>query len=111
MEDREIQKKWYSIRHKFLKTLGKKPDLNAFLFIIGAQESGIVKDSFSKEEKQDLMHIAISTFLERDGYCKFEGRDDQGWPHWKFIKSLPKRDKKEQERWLMYQVVLYFEDV
>lgn len=111
MEAREIQKKWFDLRTRFLKTLGKKPDLNALLFIIGAQESGMIKDSFSKEEKQDLMHVAVSTFLEKQGYCKYEGRDDQGWPHWKFIKNLPKREKKEQERWLIHQVVLYFEEV
>jgi hypothetical protein len=42
------------------KTIGKKlKDLNGVLFIIGMQELGQGAKRFSKEEKQDLLHIAI----------------------------------------------------
>jgi len=59
------------------------------LFLIGVQELGVGYKHFSKEEKQDILHIALCTILEPFGYYKYEGVDDQGWPHFSTIKSLP----------------------
>jgi hypothetical protein len=66
-----------------VKTALKKdtlPDLQTILFLIGVQELGrIPKTKFTKEEKRDLMHIAVCTLLENEGYFEFEGRDQDGW--------------------------------
>jgi len=90
--------------------LGKKPkDLNGVLFIIGVQELGKGGARFSKEEKQDLMHIAICKVLSLSGYYELEGIDKDGWPHWKLIKKLPHFDLLEQEKLLKLHVLEYFE--
>ena len=89
---------------------GKRPqDLNAVLFLIGVQELGSGRKTFSKEEKQDLMHIAICKVLSLAGYYELEGLDEEGWPHWKLIKKLPKFDLIEQEKLLKIQVIEYFQ--
>lgn len=88
---------------------GAKPkDLNGVLFLIGVQELGQGQRNFSKEEKQDLMHIAICKVLSSDGYYELEGTDKDGWPHWKPVKKLPRFDLLEQEQLLKLSVIDYF---
>ena len=90
--------------------IGKKPkDLNSVLFLIGVQELGHGTKIFSKEEKQDLMHIGICKVLSLSGYYELEGLDKEGWPHWKVIRKLPHFDLLEQERLLKMHVMDYFE--
>jgi len=69
----------------------------------------VVKIVFSKEEKQDLMHIAICKALSLSGYYHLEGLDKDGWPHWKLIKKLPHFDLLEQEKLLKMHALEYFE--
>ena len=92
------------------QNLGKRPkDLNAVLFLIGVQELGRGQAHFSKEEKQDLMHIAICKVLSYEGYYELEGIDQEGWPHWKMLKKLPRFDLLEQEQLLKLYALDYFE--
>ena len=90
--------------------VGKRPkDLNGVLFLIGVQELGHGTKIFSKEEKQDLMHIGICKVLSLSGYYELQGLDKEGWPHWKLVKKLPHFDLLEQERLLKMHVLEYFE--
>ncbi len=82
--------------------------MNGVLFLIGVQELGQGQRNFSKEEKQDLMHIAICKVLSLEGYYELEGTDKDGWPHWKLIKKLPRFDLLEQEQLLKISVLDYF---
>jgi len=108
--DLESDRHWQELINELEKNFGKKPkDLNAVLFIIGVQELGKGAKNFSKEEKQDLMHIAICKVLSLAGYYELEGIDEGGWPHWKLIKKLPHFDLLEQEKLLKMLVIEYFE--
>jgi hypothetical protein len=90
--------------------IGKRPkDLNAVLFLIGVQELGKGSKRFTKEEKQDLMHIGICKVLSLSGYYELEGLDEEGWPHWRIKKKLPHFDLLEQEKLLKMHVIEYFE--
>ncbi|MCS5490975.1 hypothetical protein [Algoriphagus limi] len=108
--DLDLEKKWGKLLLGLEETIGKKPkDLNGVLFLIGVQELGMVAKHFSKEEKQDLMHIAICKVLSYAGYYELEYVDQDGWPHWKLIRELPHFDLLEQEKLLKIQVLEYFE--
>jgi hypothetical protein len=108
--DLDFDKKWQALLHQIQLSIGKKPkDLNGVLFLIGVHELGTGKKTFSKEEKQDLMHIAICKVLSLSGYYVLEGTDSDGWPHWKLIKKLPHFDLLEQEKLLKMHVIEYFE--
>ena len=108
--DLGLDRHWQSLLTELEKLLGKRPsDLNAVLFIIGVQELGQGAKNFSKEEKQDLMHIAICKVLSLSGYYVLDGTDQQGWPHWKLVKKLPHFDLIEQEKLLRMHVIEYFE--
>lgn len=108
----EYDPEWNALLDKLkLITGGKTPDLNGILFLIGVQELGQGKRNFSKEEKQDLMHIAICRLLSQSGYYELEGLDQDGWPHWKLIKALPQYDLLEQEKLLKIHIAEYFSDL
>jgi len=107
-KEKEYDAEWEALLEKLQTVLGKKPNLEALLFLIGMQELGKGKKVFSKEEKQDLMHIAVCRLLSLDGYYEFEGRDNDGWPHWKLIKTMPQDGLKEQELLLIKNIKLYF---
>jgi hypothetical protein len=108
--DLDFDRKWNALLEEIQTTVGKKPkDLNSVLFLIGVQELGQGHKVFSKEEKQDLMHIAICKVLSLVGYYELEGTDKDGWPHWKLVKKLPHFDLLEQEKLLKIHVMEYFE--
>jgi len=109
-KDLDLERAWQQLLSALDEVIGKKPkDLNAVLFLIGVQELGQGKRNFSKEEKQDLMHIAICKVLSLSGFYVLEGLDEQGWPHWKMVKKLPHFDLLEQEKLLKLCVIDYFE--
>lgn len=85
--------------------------MNGILLLIGIQELGSGKRDFTKEQKQDLMHIAICTLLAPSGYYLYEGNDEEGWPHFKQLKSLPEFNMFEQENFLKDHVLLYFQQL
>lgn len=108
--DLHLQRRWQALLAELEKIVAKKPkDLNGVLFLIGMQELGRGPGRFTKEEKQDLMHIAICKVLSLAGYYTLEGQDAQGWPHWKLVKKLPHFDLLEQEKLLKMHVLEYFE--
>ena len=100
---------WYKIIFSLKKILGKKPDMNAIIFLIGVRELGLTRE-FSKEEKTDLMHIATCKLLSYDGYYEFEKLDEDGWPHYTLANKPPYADLAEQENILKKLIVQYFEE-
>ena len=110
MEDWQLDFEWLRIQHHVKEALGRQelPDLQAVLFLIGIQELGSVKRSFTKEEKQDLMHIAVCTLLSEDGYYTLQGLDSDGWPHFHQTRPVPEQGVKEQERMLKEKIIHYF---
>lgn len=87
----------------------KKPDMNAILFLIGMRELGQLKEgNFKKQEKVDLMHIAVCKILSYSGHYELVGADEEGWPHWKLVKQLPQFDVFEQELYIRTHIIEYF---
>jgi len=109
----EIDFEWLRIRHLIKDRMGKNqlPDVNALLFLIGIQELGHLKEEFTKEEKQDLMHVAVCRLLEEDGYYTFLGFDDEGWPHFEEQRPFTERGVKQQEAFLKEKIISYFHDL
>ncbi|MBA2250033.1 MAG: hypothetical protein H0W12_07550 [Chitinophagaceae bacterium] len=107
----DLQPRWWKLEEKLLEKFGKKPDMEAILFLIGIQELGNIKKKFSKEQKQDLMHVAVCSLLSQSGYYELEGLDNEGWPHFKQLLELPQFNMIEQENFLKDHVLLYFENL
>ncbi len=105
----DLQSRWWQLEAKFLERFGKKPDMEAVLFLIGMQETGFIKNKITKEQKQDLMHVAVCTLLSESGFYILEGKDEEGWPHYKQVKEIPAYNVIDQENFLKDHVLLYFE--
>ncbi len=83
--------------------------MNGVLLLIGVQELGQGPQQFTKEQKQDLMHIAICTVLLPAGFYSFDGLDEEGWPHFTQTKALPDYQLMDQENYLKDHILLYFQ--
>jgi hypothetical protein len=105
----DLQTRWWKLEAKMLERFGKKPDLEGILFLVGIQEFGDIRSKFTKEQKQDLMHVAVCSLFGLSGYYEIDGYDDEGWPHFRQLKALPVMDMIEQENFLKDHVLLYFE--
>ncbi|HTL06794.1 MAG TPA: hypothetical protein VL307_01010 [Chitinophagaceae bacterium] len=106
----DLQARWWKLEEKLMERFEKKPDMETILFLIGVQELGDIKQKFSKEQKQDLMHIAVCSLLSVSGYYELEGVDADGWPHYRQLKALPVMDLIAQENFMKDHVLLYFDD-
>jgi hypothetical protein len=107
----ELMLDWSRLRDALKVILGKRPnDLNAILFLIGVHELGKGPLSFTKEQKQDLMHIATCKLLSLIGHYTLEGHDQEGWPHWKLVEKTPHADLMTQETMLKSLAVRYFRE-
>lgn len=105
----DLQQRWWNLEARLVDRFGKKPDMEAILFLIGIQEFGQIREKFTKEQKQDLMHIAVCRLLSQSGYYEEAGVDAEGWPHFRQLKALPVLDAIGQENFLKDHILLYFE--
>ncbi|MBP7272537.1 MAG: hypothetical protein KA974_01775 [Saprospiraceae bacterium] len=112
MENWQLDFEWLRIQNFLKETLqlSTLPDLNAALLFIGIQELGRWKKAFTKEEKQDLMHIATCRLLSYEDYYEFEGRDADGWPHWRSLRPFTAKGAQYQEQLLKRLAVRYFDE-
>jgi hypothetical protein len=106
----DLQQRWWKLEEKLMSRFGKKPDMEAILFLIGIQEFGQIRNKFTKEQKQDLMHVAICSLLSASGYYQLDKTDDEGWPHYQQLKAMPELNVIEQENFLKDHILLYFEN-
>jgi uncharacterized UBP type Zn finger protein len=109
--EEDLQVRWLKLRIKLKERFNIKPDMNGVLLLIGVQELGQGPQEFSKEQKQDLMHIAVCTILAASGYYILDGLDEEGWPHFSQLKALPELETFEQENFLKDHVLLYFNNL
>ena len=109
MQD-DLQVRWWKLEEKLMERFGKKPDMETILFLIGVQEFGDIKSKFTKEQKQDLMHVAICSVLSASGFYELDGVDSDGWPHFRQTKHIEPMSLKEQEDFLKDHVLLYFQN-
>ena len=106
----DLQQRWWNLEAKLVERFGKKPDMEAILFLVGIQELGEIREKFTKEQKQDLMHVAVCSLFSPSGYYEIESVDADGWPHFKQLKPMPDMNPVEQENFLKDHILLYFEE-
>jgi len=105
-----FEQRWAETEELLKERFGKLPDMEGILFLIGINELGqLPRRKFSKEQKQDLMHIAVCTLLSQLGYFEYLGRDGDGWPHFEEVMAVPIKGMEDQEAVLKECIVRYFE--
>ncbi|MDX9789353.1 MAG: hypothetical protein RBT61_00840 [Candidatus Kapabacteria bacterium] len=108
--DEQLKNRWETIvkilSDKFAD--GETLDLDAIIYLIGVQELGQLNRKFKKDEKIELMHVAICRLLEPYGYYEFDFFDNDGWPHYKVKEQLPPLKAGEQAVLMKEAIVMYF---
>ncbi|MEM7371762.1 MAG: hypothetical protein AAF587_24310 [Bacteroidota bacterium] len=107
--DSDLNYRWRQLERKLADHFGKSMTMEAILFLIGVRELGTRPRPFTKEEKVDLMHIAVCRLLSQSGYYQLTHLDQEGWPHWELVKPLPHADIFSQEHLLREHVLTYFD--
>jgi hypothetical protein len=108
--DYVFEKAWQETVTKVSASFGEKLDYAAILMLIGLQELGKDYQKYKKDQKIELMHIGICTVLMPFGYYSFIGRDEEGWPHFERLESLPILTSDEQELLIRKAIVAYFKN-
>ena len=108
-----LKEKWNflvkELSHQFSD--GEDLNLDGIVYLIGVQELGQGKRTFKKDEKVNLMHIAICKLLEPYGYYEFDFFDNDGWPHYKTKSELPNLKPGAQTVLMKEAIVYYFESI
>ncbi|MGV4414843.1 hypothetical protein [Chryseobacterium sp. T1] len=87
----------------------KNPPIETLLFLIGIQELGSGTQKFTKDDKVNLIHIAVCRLLEPFGYYKFS-HYVEGWPHYETLEALPELRPNEQAILMKKAIIQYFQD-
>ena len=108
--DIQLKERWEFLVDKLSNQFsqGENLDLDAIIYLIGVQELGKFHATYKKDEKLNLMHIAICRLLEPYGYYEFEFFDNDGWPHYKVKEELPPLKAGEQSVLMKEAIVNYF---
>lgn len=105
-----FEQRWKQVEALLQDRFEKLPDMEGILFLVGVNELGLLPSrKFSKEQKQDLMHVAVCALLSIEGYYEYEGRDKDGWPHYIQVAEVDARDMQGQEQILKECIIKYFE--
>jgi hypothetical protein len=108
----EINKKWKELQARISQDFDSDtPDVKVMLFLIGVQELGQGPKKFSKRQKEELMHIATCRLMSMMGFYELVGLDQDGWPHWKLVKTIPNYTLLEQEMMMKSLIITYFEEL
>lgn len=108
--DEALKLKWDTLVKKLSNRFadGEILDLESIIYLVGVQELGQLNRGFKKDEKLNLMHIAICKLLEPYGYYEFDFYDEDGWPHYTVKAQLPNLKAGEQSILMKEALVQYF---
>lgn len=108
--DEQLKQRWEFLVEKLSAQFsdGDPLELDGIVYLVGVQELGNFHRKFKKDEKVNLMHIAICRLLEPYGYYDFDFFDDDGWPHYKIKEQLPPLKAGEQSVLMKEALVNYF---
>ncbi len=100
---------WQNVLSSLENKFDKKPDVQTIIFLVGHRELGKHQVKFTKEQKQDLIHVGVCTLLSQANYYIFLDYDEDGWPHFEYNREKPKLSLVEQEKLLKKMIILYFQ--
>lgn len=108
--DEQLKERWEFLVKKLSAQFsdGDPLELDGIVYLVGVQELGDFHRKFKKDEKVNLMHIAICRLLEPYGYYDFDFFDDDGWPHYTMKEQLPPLKAGEQTVLMKEALVNYF---
>ena len=107
----ELKEKWTFLVEKLTNDFSEGDELNVdgIIYLIGVQELGQGHRAFKKDEKMNLIHIAICKLVEPYVNYEIDYFDEAAWPHYKTLTELPNLKPGEQTVLMKEAIVAYFE--
>lgn len=109
ISEKEFQERWAALVKELEVQFGEGLDVDGILFLIGIQELGKGKIKLNKAQKLDVMHIAVCRLLEPYQYYRYIGNDEEGWPHYEALETLPHLSAMQQHRMIKMAILEYFD--
>lgn len=112
MENKTDSQLWELVEAFFTENFATDahPPLDTILFLIGVQELGSGQQKYTKDDKLNILHIAVCRLLEPFGYYTFSHYDDDGYPHFNQVDKLPELRPNEQQILMKKAIIQYFID-
>ena len=103
----DLDKKWSQLLEKLENQFDQEMTLKGVLYLIGVQELNLGIKQYEREEKVNVLHVAICKILTPFGFYKFDRIDEDGWPHYIELKAIKNLSESQQEL-LMKEAVLKY---
>lgn len=103
---------WKKVEQFFVEHFDAEPNIaiETILYLIGVQELGSGKQQYSKDDKVNLIHIAVCRLLQPFGFYDFSHYDEDGYPHFTEREPLPELRPNEQTLLMKKAIIQYFID-
>ena len=105
MED--LEKEWGRLIVRLEKQFDSEINLKGVLYLIGVQELNFGSYKFDRNEKLNVLHVAVCKILVPFGYYIFSGVDEDGWPHYKELRVLKNLSEERQEALIKQAIIKY----
>ena len=93
----DLDKKWNRLLEKIEAQFDQEITLKGVLYLIGVQELNLGIKQYEREEKVNVLHVAICKILTPFGFYKFDRIDEDGWPHYIELKAIKNLSDSQQE--------------
>lgn len=103
----DLDKKWNLLLKNLENQFDQEMTLKGILYLIGVQELNLGIKQYEKEEKINVLHVAVCKILTPFGYYKFDRIDEDGWPHYIELKAIKNLSEKQQELLMKKAVIKY----
>ena len=103
----DLDKKWSGLLEKLETQFDQEMTLKGILYLIGVQELNLGIKQYEREEKANVLHVAICKILTPFGFYKFDRIDEDGWPHYIELKAVKNLSESQQELLMKEAIITY----
>ena len=103
----DLDKKWSRLLDKLENQFDQEMTLKGVLYLIGVQELNLGIKQYEREEKVNVLHVAICKILTPFGFYKFDRIDEDGWPHYIELKAIKNLSENQQELLMKEAIIKY----
>ncbi|SVE29061.1 uncharacterized protein METZ01_LOCUS481915 [marine metagenome] len=103
----DLDKKWSQLLEKLENQFDQEMTLKGVLYLIGVQELNLGIKQYEREEKVNVLHVAICKILTPFGFYKFDRIDEDGWPHYIELKAIKNLSESQQELLMKEAIITY----
>lgn len=102
---------WEELCEHLGRQFGIEVDLNGVLFLVGIRERGLAFQSFTKEEKMNLINLGSCTLYLEMGLTETTGTDEEGWPLFRQKTLAPSIPEGRKHKILQECALRYFQKI